>query len=843
MTVSSTTRKAGPFTGTGSTSAFPFSFKVFTSADVTVVRADTLAVETTLVLNSDYTVALNADQDNTPGGTVTLTAPLATGFKLVLVGGLQYSQGTDLPTGGAFNATNVEDALDRITILTQQLDEQAGRALQVPVTSALTSDQLIVDLQSGAATASAAAASASASATSASSSATSASSSATAAQNYVGNIINNPILGDDIFSGTGAQTAFTLSRSVTASTETALLVTVGGLVQAPTTAYSATGTTLTFTSAPVSGTNNIRVRYIGAMAVNAALASTAATNAAASASAASTSATNASNSATAASGSASTASTAATNAGNSATSAAASATTATAQVALATTQATNASTSATNAANSATAAAGSATTASGYVSTVATSATNAANSATAAAGSATAAAGSASTASTAATNAGNSATAAAGSATTASTQATNSSNSAAAAGGSATAASTSATNASTSASAAATSATNAANSATTASTNATNAANSATAAAGYLAPVVSTSSTSLTIGTGSQSLTIETGKQWVPGMPIKIAVTASAATNYMTGTVASYNSGTGALVVSVSAVGGSGTFSAWSLSLNAGSGGGAALTAKLLRSKFLTSGTTYTPAADVSAFYAQIYGATGGASGSSNGGIGGPGYSEKYYPAPSGSYTYAVGASGTNSGTAGGTTTFDVMSVTGSGGVTSGTGSAGGVGSGGDFNASGGAGGNYSGTPGGYGGSGGAGSRAGTGGAGAAGASSSPGGGGGTGGNNASGLNGGAAATAVSGSAIVMPWGGTDEKFFAGVSMTGPGAFGTSILSGGYSALYGSFMYNPSFTDTYQYVMPSGTNNLAGMLYPRASYKNSATFGSSAVIVVIEVLK
>lgn len=840
MTVSSTTRKAGPFTGNGSQTAFPFSFKVFSASDVLVTRANTSGTESVLVLNSDYTVTLNSNQDSAPGGTVTLTSGLTLNYKLTVTGNTTYSQNTDLPTGGAYNAQNVEDALDRVTILTQQLAEGVGRALQVPVTSTQTADQLIQDLQGDAAAAAASAAAASASQSAAATSATNAATSASQAQNYVGNIINNPILGDDVFSGNGSTTAFTLARSMTAGTETALLVTISGVTQAPTAAYSVSGTTLTFTSAPPSGTNNIRVRYIGAMAVSAAAVDTAATAAAASASSASTSAstastaaTNAANSATSASTSAGTASTAATNAANSATSASTSASTATTQASNASTSASSAATSASNAATSATNAANSATSASGYLSSVATNATNAATSATNAANSATAAA-------TSATNASNSATAAAGSASTASTQATNASNSASAASTSASNAATSATNAGASASAAAGSATSASTSAGNAAASATSASNSATAASGYLAPVTSTSSTSLTIGTGSKSLTIETGKQWVAGMAIKVAVTASPSTNYMTGTVTSYNSGTGALVVDVSAVGGSGTFSAWSLSLNAGSGGGgAALTTKLLRSKFLNSSGTYTPGPDVAAFYAQVYGATGGATGANLGGVGGPGYAEKYYPSPSGSYSYANGTGGTSSGTAGGTSTFDVMTVTGSAGVTTTAGGAGGVGSGGDFNATGGAGGASGGTSGG--GNGGAGSRAGNGGTGA---TANNGGGGGTGGNNASGTSAGIGATAPSGSAIAMPWGNTEETFFSGLNggaSPGAGAYGVPILVGSHSNLYGVF----STTVNPQYLKPTPVSGTLAFYssYPRSAYANTAYFGNVGTIVIIEVLK
>lgn len=76
-----------------------------------------------------------------------------------------------------------------------------------------------------------------------------------------------------------------------------------------------------------------------------------------------------------------------------------------------------------------------------------------------------------------------------------------------------------------------------------------------------------TSTTSLAIGTGSKSLTIQTGKSFVAGQIIKVAVTASPTVNYMTGTVTSYNSGTGALVFVSEVVYGSGTYAAWSISV------------------------------------------------------------------------------------------------------------------------------------------------------------------------------------------------------------------------------------------------------------------------------------
>lgn len=137
MTISTELRKAGPFTGNGVTTAFPFSFKVFAATDVTATRADTLGAETGLVLNTDFTVALNADQDAAPGGTVTLAAPLSTGYRLVVSSAVPNLQPTDITNNGGFYPRVIEDALDRHVAQVQQIDEKVGRALKVAITSPL----------------------------------------------------------------------------------------------------------------------------------------------------------------------------------------------------------------------------------------------------------------------------------------------------------------------------------------------------------------------------------------------------------------------------------------------------------------------------------------------------------------------------------------------------------------------------------------------------------------------------------------------------------------------------------------------------------------------------------
>lgn len=63
------------------------------------------------------------------------------------------------------------------------------------------------------------------------------------------------------FNGTGSATTFTLNRTVRAED---IIVSVDGVVQEPTDSYTVPdGTTLTFSTAPSSGTGNIFVMYMG----------------------------------------------------------------------------------------------------------------------------------------------------------------------------------------------------------------------------------------------------------------------------------------------------------------------------------------------------------------------------------------------------------------------------------------------------------------------------------------------------------------------------------------------------------------------------------------------------
>lgn len=90
-----------------------------------------------------------------------------------------------------------------------------------------------------------------------------------------------------------------------------------------------------------------------------------------------------------------------------------------------------------------------------------------------------------------------------------------------------------------------------------------------------------TSTSSVAIGTGSKSLTVSTGKSFVGGMYLVIADAAAPSTNSMFCQVTSYNAGTGALVVNVISVLGSGTKTSWLISQSQPGTSGAQVVAAL----------------------------------------------------------------------------------------------------------------------------------------------------------------------------------------------------------------------------------------------------------------------
>lgn len=154
MTIPSQIRRAGPFVGNSSTTVFPFAFKVFAAEDVQVYLLDQTVdefIETPLVQGVDYSVQVNPDQENNPGGDITYPlgggAVLAPNQKLTAIGDLRYEQPTAITNQGGFYPRVIEDALDRCVIQIQQLAELMNRTLKAPVSGGESIADIISQLE------------------------------------------------------------------------------------------------------------------------------------------------------------------------------------------------------------------------------------------------------------------------------------------------------------------------------------------------------------------------------------------------------------------------------------------------------------------------------------------------------------------------------------------------------------------------------------------------------------------------------------------------------------------------------------------------------------------------
>jgi hypothetical protein len=137
MTVSSTTSKAS-YSGNGTTTAFTVPFYFLEAADVQVILRSSAGVETVQALTTNYTVA---GAGVTSGGTVTMLVAPAAGTTLTILRNIEATQETDLVPNDRLPAETLEVALDKATMLIQQLDEEAGRSLKYPASDNIASAQ------------------------------------------------------------------------------------------------------------------------------------------------------------------------------------------------------------------------------------------------------------------------------------------------------------------------------------------------------------------------------------------------------------------------------------------------------------------------------------------------------------------------------------------------------------------------------------------------------------------------------------------------------------------------------------------------------------------------------
>lgn len=133
MTISNVSDSRIQYNGDDSTTAFATGFVFLDEGDLEVYVGNTLQTLTT-----HYTVSGGGSPAAT--GTVTMVTAPATGEVLTIRRNTARTQSTDYVTNDAFPAETHEAALDRLTLLVQELDEKISRTTIQSVTT--TTDDL-----------------------------------------------------------------------------------------------------------------------------------------------------------------------------------------------------------------------------------------------------------------------------------------------------------------------------------------------------------------------------------------------------------------------------------------------------------------------------------------------------------------------------------------------------------------------------------------------------------------------------------------------------------------------------------------------------------------------------
>lgn len=239
MTVNSTTSRVS-YAGNGTTTTFSVPFYFLANADLVVIRTSSTGTQTTLVLNTDYTVT---GAGVPAGGSITCTTAPGATDSLVIYRDPATTQLTDYQANDPFPAETHERALDKLTMLVQRLKDLVSRSIRLSDGDTTTASTLLP----------------------------SPSANKLLAWNGAGTALINRDGSElltaatyanwrtDVFNGTGAQTAFVLTQDPGNANNCD--VTISGVTQTAGVSFTVSGATITFAIAPPAGTGNVVVRY------------------------------------------------------------------------------------------------------------------------------------------------------------------------------------------------------------------------------------------------------------------------------------------------------------------------------------------------------------------------------------------------------------------------------------------------------------------------------------------------------------------------------------------------------------------------------------------------------
>lgn len=124
MTVNTTKITAGPYNGNDLADTFSYGFTVTDKTELKVYETDDEGVQTLLTVDTDYTVNIG----ESAGGTITrLAGALPTSYQWYIRSSFDATQDTSFSSQGAFFPEIHEQAMDKLTLLIQQILDTQSR--------------------------------------------------------------------------------------------------------------------------------------------------------------------------------------------------------------------------------------------------------------------------------------------------------------------------------------------------------------------------------------------------------------------------------------------------------------------------------------------------------------------------------------------------------------------------------------------------------------------------------------------------------------------------------------------------------------------------------------------
>nr|DAO60179.1 MAG TPA: tail fiber protein [Caudoviricetes sp.] len=142
MTVSSTVNKIS-YVGNGVVNEFAIPFKFFENTEIQVYFKNNKTAQKFLKEGEDYSLS---GAGNESGGTAVLTVTPQVGDKLVFLRVVPMTQEVDYRENEIFPAETQERALDKLTMIVQQLNEKTSRAVVVPVTGEGSPEEIVAEV-------------------------------------------------------------------------------------------------------------------------------------------------------------------------------------------------------------------------------------------------------------------------------------------------------------------------------------------------------------------------------------------------------------------------------------------------------------------------------------------------------------------------------------------------------------------------------------------------------------------------------------------------------------------------------------------------------------------------